>query len=314
MTYGFLAHNEQNQVLISSDLENLHYGGQATLTGTYSSGYGNFPDYSGSYDTLDGNCQHDFSFTTSGTPIVFLRPGDYSRFYAVLTHQQSGNNWTFRTIHSGTSSSPPQLHVFVVASNLPASAEQYGFQVFLDNGTTAFDSRLSPLSVQDGGVSQPPPDPTDSTGLPGVSNTGWNDATLDHDFRSTTRFNSATLSTSVAYTDLMFSAPSLAQAVYSRRKDGHKLSEGDAYSDDQHHYSTALWWVMYRSAFRLTSTTFDSGWATFAAGFHFSSAWEDGGWMGGGGGSLSYGTQPYESKTINLTDNAYILTDVGRYI
>ena len=94
---------------------------------------------------------------------------------------------------------------------------------------------------------------------------------------------------------------------------GYKESCGCCGFGCQDHYSTAAWWVMYRQAFRLRSSNFDSGWTGYAAGYSFSSNYESGGWFGGGGGSYSSGSMPYTAKTINLQSNAYIIADSSRY-
>ena len=54
MAYGFEARNDSGKVIINDTIENLHFIGKATHTNSYP-GYGNFPSYSGSNDTLDGN-------------------------------------------------------------------------------------------------------------------------------------------------------------------------------------------------------------------------------------------------------------------
>lgn len=187
-------------------------------------------------------------------------------------------------------------------------------QVFKSDGTTkTFDSRKQPLAITGGGTAVAPSDPTNSGGTPGTSSGhSWNYATNDHDFRSSNRYTAVSDSAANASTT-MFSCPSLAQAVYKRQMHGYKESCGCCGFGCQDHYSTASWWVMYRSAFRLRSGNFDAGWTNYAAGFAFSSNYESGGWFGGGGGSYSTGTMPYTAKTINLQSNAYILADSSRY-
>jgi len=321
MSYGFSTINTAGQVIISDEMENLHFVGKATLSGNDGGNYGDFPEYGSvqglenQYDSLDGRVIFTYTITTSGTPLVFIKPSDYTRWHAVLTQSYSGNNWTFKVIASGLdTSNAPSLYCFVNANNVPASSDNWGLLVQKSSTVKTFDSRLSPLAVDDGGSIVPPADPTDSAGLPtSTSGHSWNDANLDHDFRSTTRYNSDSLTTNLTYTDLMFSAPSLAQAVYQRQKDGYKRSCGDYGCCCQDHYSTALWWVFYRNTFRIRSGYFDAGWTNFAAGFAFSSNFEGGGWFGGGGGSFSTGSAPYSPKTINLTSNAYIIADSTRY-
>jgi len=312
MAYGFEAKNDNGKVIINDTIENLHFVGKATHTNSYP-GYGNFPNYSSSLDTLDGNTICYYNITCSGTPIVFIKPNDYSRWHGVIKQSVSGTTWTFHVMSSGTSTSNiPDLYCFVNANNAPSSSETYGMQVFKADGSTkTFDSRKQPLAITGGANVISPSDPTNSSGLPGVTdNAAWNSATLDHDFRSSNRYNQ--YSDSNANTsNTMFSCPSLAQAVYSRVINGYKVS--DSYPNDQEHWSTAWWWVMYRQAFRIRSGYFDSGWTNYQAGFWFNSRFDSGGWFNGGGGGYTSGNRPYDNKTINLQNSAYIIADSSRY-
>lgn len=315
MAYGFSAINTSGKTIISDEMENLHFIGKATLNSNDGGDYGDFPTYSGSNDTLDGRVIHTYTITTTGTPLVFIRPADYTRWHCVLTQSVSGTTWTFDVMISGLSTSDaPDLFCFVNANDTVVSTEEHGLLVKKPDGVTrTFDSRHGPLAISDGGTTTPPTDPTDTSGLPGVT-TGhpWNYNTNDHDFRSTTRYTANSITGT--YTDLMFSAPSLAQAVYKRQMEGHKCSSNPFWEGGcQDHWSTALWWVMYRNSFRIRSGNFDAGWTNFAAGYAFSSSFESGGWFGGGGGSYSSGTMPYTAKTINLFSNAYLIADATRY-
>lgn len=303
-TYGFRAYNDANQVLISSDLENLHYGGKATYGGLASS----MAEYG-------GHQIHTYTFTTTGLPLVFIKPIFYDRFYAVLTHKQVGSLWTFDVIHSGTTDAHPDLHIFVTPKDLSAPTEQYGMQVFLENGDPSFDSRLSPLSISGGGVCRPTTCPPNDGCTPNSERqTDWNYNVLDWDFNTDQSFNAYALN-GLVHTDLMFASPSLAQSAWIRRYYGEKCSDKPyPQSGCQKHESWVSWGVFYRNAFRLTSTTFDAGWIPLAHNYFFSSQYDDGGWFGGGGGSSTVGApMPFVQKTINLVDNAYILADVRLY-
>ncbi len=314
MAYGFEAKNDSGNVIINDTIENLHFIGKATR-GSADSNYGDIPGYSGSNDTLDGRVVHTYTITCSGTPVAFIKPADYARWHAVIKQSVSSTTWTFQVMISGTSTSnPPEVYCFVNADDVPSSSDTHGLLVFKADGTTkTFDSRKQPLAITGGGTAVAPSDPTNSSGTPGTSSGhSWNYATNDHDFRSSNRYTA--VSNSAANTSTaMFSCPSLAQAVYKRQMHGYKESCGCCGFGCQDHYSTASWWVMYRSAFRFRSGYFDAGWTNYAAGFAFSSNFESGGWFGGGGGSYSSGTMPYTAKTINLQSNAYILADSSRY-
>ena len=107
--------------------------------------------------------------------------------------------------------------------------------------------------------------------------------------------------TDTPLTDLMFSVPAPYQAVWQRQAHGHNVGTSC--------FSTAAWWVMYRGANRLQphattpdAVTWDTGWATYAAGYNFSNDPEVANWDGidtGGGGNTgsiwAQGVQPYVS-------------------
>jgi len=322
MAYGFEATNNNGKVIINDTIENLHFLGKASR-GSASSGFGTIPNYSGANTALDGRVIHLYTITCTGTPLAFIKPTDYARWHGLIKQSVSSTTWTFEVMISGTSTSnPPVLYCFVNANNAPSSSESYGMQVFKANGSTkTFDSRKQPLAITGGKTAlAPPSDPTDSSGTPGTTDGhAWNHATNDHDFRSHTRYNT-TSDSSINTSTTMFACSSLAQGVYKRQMEGHKFSEtcvnlliGTFCFNGQHHYSTALWYVMYRQAFRLRAGNFDSGWNGYAAGYAFSSAAEDGGWFGNTNTTYNTGSLPYTPKTINSQNSSYIIADSSRY-
>ena len=317
MAFGFTSINDSGQVIISDEIQTLHFAGKATVTGNDGAAVGDFPSYGGSNDGLDGRILITYTITTNGTPLAFIKPSDYNRWASVITQSVSGTTWTFQVMMSGTSTSDiPELYCFVDANEISVGSDTHGMIVYKSDGSTkTYDSRVHPLAVVDGGTSQPRTLPANGGNPRTTTGHPWNFATLDFNFKSNDGFTSNTLTTSVAHTDLMYAAPSLAQAVYKRQASGFKSSckRFLFFKRCQDHFSTAVWWVMYRNAFRLQAGQFQSGWGTFAAGFSFRSSFESGGFLGGGGGSSGFGTQPYQPKTINLTSNAFIIADSTGY-
>jgi hypothetical protein len=337
MTYGFLATNDSNQVLVSSELTHFHYGGQATMS-SYSEAYadryatwpasGSAPYGQSSYAALSGRCIYTFTYTTTAPtyPLFFVKPSDYSRFHAVISQSRSGSTWTVQVIHSGATPAAPELHAFVGPTFLPEPAEDVGLQVFHADGVTAFDSRKAPMSIQGGGENKPPNDPTDGTGFPVVDTAypssniaSWggtgpvSNQHLDHDFRCDTTFTQTPISLPHDKSHYMFCAPSLAQACYERLKMGFYHDPGDYWTGSQDHTSTDRWWALYRSAFRLTDSTFDAGWALYAAD-HTYEMWYESSFFQGDGGSYWGGDPPFVTQTVNnLADNAFIITDRYMY-
>ena len=316
MAYGFEAKNDSGNIIINDTIENLHFFGKATR-GSSSAGVGDFPSYSGSNDALDGRCIWTYTITCSGTPVAFIKPSDYARWHSIIKQSVSGTTWTFEVMISGTSTSnPPDVYCFVNADDVPSSSETHGMQVFKSDGTTkTFDSRKQPLAITGGGNSVSPSDPTNSSGTPGTTNNAsWQASSNDHDFRSSSQYTAYSDSNANTSTT-MFACPSIAQAVYSRVINGYKASNIPWYrgGGTQEHWSTAWWWVMYRSAFRIRSGNFDAGWTNYQAGFWYDEHYDSGGWFGGGSGGYSSGNRPYANKTINLQSNAYIIADSSRY-
>lgn len=320
--YGALVRNNSGQILISSDIEALHYAGQATFIGTIASGLTNFPDYAAddTGTTLSGRHIHRYQFFSTTPPLFFIKPVATMYFHGILQQWVSNNVWFVDVIQSGTISFPPAVYAFTQARSLSPSSESHGFATYLPNGQVAFDSRLRPLAIYEARSVIPPEMPCDG-GRPtesGPYDYAYRDTTLDHNFRCENTFNAYGISASVPYTNLMFSAPAVAQAVYTRIKRGFKRSSG--FYSSQDHWSTAAWWAMYQSAYKVDwnfgfGPQIQAGWCVYAAGYAFSAYYEDGSWLGiGGGTNENFGSRPYADKTINLTPNTIIVADASNYV
>lgn len=314
--HGILVKNQGGQIMISSDVETLHYHGRATFQQTLLSGLNDFPVYTGDDggSTLSGRHVHRYSFYCNDTPVFFIRPANYSYFHGVLQQFNSGPIWYVDVIQGGPISAPPDVLAFVPPANIPRPVGEPGIEAYRPDGRVTFDSRRNPLAIYGALDVIPPAVPCDG-GQPTVqSGFAWNDSTLDFDFRCNNTYNSYGLAGGLPYGNLMFSAPSVAQAVYSRQKNGYKYSRG--WFGGQSHWSTAVWWAMYQSAYRLQPNVIQAGWAVYAASYWFTSTWESGGWYNGGGGSGSVqaGDRPFNDKTINLTNNVIIIADATSYL
>jgi hypothetical protein len=342
MSYGFKSYNTSGELIVADDHTSFHYLGDATKTAE-ETGVNNFTDYTSALSdyqsaadtSLDGRVIYTYTITTTSTnPLVFIKPTDYSKFHGLIEQSVSGTTWTFKVIKNSTQgTNAPILKVFVEADAIPNPSPGYGMILKNASNEVTFDSEKQPLAITAAGVTKPPSQPCNGgaphwngneVASPFVTSSGsgnlnvfwaypWNDHDLYHDFGSDEKYRTTKM-TGLAYntSNLMFASPSIAQSVQSRIKYGSKYSQG------QDHNSTALWWAMYLNAFRFRdagsgNTYFDSGWAVYAAGYDFSSVWEDGGTFGGGGGTIALGTRPYSDKTINLVDNGFLIADASRY-
>ncbi len=139
------------------------------------------------------------------------------------------------------------------------------------------------------------------------------------DFKShnAATYTSSTLATSVARSNLMFAAPSLSQSVQTKWVQLYYnyvytySSQTILYQSQM--YTNILWWVMYRNAFRLGATTFDSGWNAWQSGLLYSESAIGSSWLGGGQLNTSVGDAPYADKTINLQANTFLIADASKY-
>lgn len=147
MNWGFLATNENGQVLVSSETRNLHFVGKARLDRVINQ-----------FDGYGGLRHWAFRVSCKVTPVPFFTmPSD--DYYAVAAVRQVDVSvWEIEVIRSGTGSSVPEVYVFSDprgATNSPDT--QYGMMVLNNDGTPSFDSRYKPLAIT-GGASVAPPD------------------------------------------------------------------------------------------------------------------------------------------------------------
>lgn len=309
MSYGFKAVNELGQTIISSVTPSLYFSGYGRLINSTGLRYSDFPDYEGGTDeSLDGHCIYTFISPTSSMPVSFIKPALVNNFHTIINQRLISGRWNIDVMVVGEDSAnnPPLLLCFNSMADATRIPDVYGLLVRDERNKVTFDSRLRPLNIAGSAAINPPVSPMNS-GIDELISDGysWNYKTLDWDFGSDSTFSRKYWNSGVSTSNLMYSPSTVAQAVYKRQINGYKKSKGE-YSS-QEHWSTAMWWAMYRNAFRVSSNTIDSGWGVYTAGYTFSSRAESGGFAGGGGGSWSTGTMPYVQKTINLEQTASVI-------
>ena len=318
MSQGILVKNDSGHILVSSDIRSFHFLGKPDYNTTTEAGLTTFPDYNiqDADNVLSGMRIHRYKIVTSYRPIYFIRPHDYSQYHGVINQWNNGTDHWVDIIVSGTIQTPPTVYAFTDPRAIATPSDTQGIQTFLSDGTEAFDSRKKPLAIVTAAEVIPPEIPCDGGEPTEESGFGWNDRNLDHDFTSDDTYNSYSVSNMPSTDGMMFAAPSIAQAVYSRVKYGFKRScrRYLFYTSCQDHWSTAIWWAMYHQGYKLLPNEVRAGWCVYSAGYYFYSRHEDGGWFGGGGGSAETGNAPYNNKTINRDYGAIIIANANDYL
>ena len=312
MAFGVQIKNTSGDLIVSSDIKTYHYIGS--------------PSYSGvqyRYNNYSGSRIYRYTLTSAGTPLVFIKPADTNKFYAVLTHFHSGNNWTYDVIGSGTSDQPPTLYAFAALSGNTASSETYGVMVKDSSGNRTFDSRDLPLAVVDI-VSAIPPEHAPDGGITSTSNVdpGWHDCNIanyrsgmEHDFTSDDTHTDYSYSNNGHNSNYMFAAPSIAQAAY--RKNGyhyHCDGCGKWWEANQYHTFTGNLGVFYRQAYKLTSSQIQAGWCSVKEywwGNAEKTSWSPLNSECDGSGSFGI---PFSQKSINRVSNSVIVADATNYV
>jgi hypothetical protein len=306
MTFGFLATNSSNQVLVSSDTRTLHL--MAKLTSPYSVDY--TTDYYGGIRILR------YRVTCSVYPVPFFTMPT-ADFYGVTRITDVGNGqWDIELIRSGTSNTYPTVYVFA-DPRAGVSDDTFGLKVYRDDGTPAFDSRLRPLAVTGGiGVTQPSnPRPS----FPYALNAHFcgSDASTTGGFFQPTEYNTYELGGQPSAPIFFYS--SLAQA---EREAHYSDSDDDCLGSDKFGvcitrttYDWNSWyWCFYRGGIRWTGSSIQAGWIPVSFGCNYRYDQDDSllG-IGTGGDSGNGGSWPYSNETINLSASTVIIADKTRY-
>jgi hypothetical protein len=303
MSFGLLATNSNNQVLVSSDTRNLHLIvklSSPTVSKT-SSAYGGFVELV-------------YTVYSLVTPVPFftMPTNDY---YGIAGIKNTGSNWEIRIIRSGTGESYPEVYVFADPRAV-SNAAGFGMQVFRDDGSLAFDSRRSPLAVTGGTAVVHTSNPRSS--IPGLSARYCGSGNGHGGF--TPDSENGPYGVSTMPNKPMFHYSSLAQAereaaYYDKDEDCTGVSYGGScigYSTTDEFWSH--YWAFYRGGIRRSGSSLYAGWIVVNGGCWWSS-YSDSDFIGIGTGSDSGngGDSPYSNETINLTSAAVIVGDASRY-
>lgn len=296
MSYGFTATNAAGQVLVSSQTRNLHLLLITTATTLIAQ-----------HDAYGGMRHWAYRFTSNRTPVPFFELTDEFTGITALK-LVSVDTWEVSLVYSGLKSTPPKLFVFADPVGR-TSEQQFGVRVLMDDGTAAFDSRFSPLSINFSTLTAPPLEPLGPSGVADLTPV----RNVDSGFVST------------PYPIASYSA--LAQC--ERRRTSQWEVSGDDGSVGKYkinpwtEYHTGVTWAFYRSGVRLLNNSqLNCGWVCVKHGYYEEIVRNSVSTLGniltvGGEGnnssSGSSGALPYSNETLNLQPSAVILSNGNLY-
>jgi hypothetical protein len=304
MSHGFLALNNNNQILISSDTRNLHLVQKLTN-----------PTVAASSTVYGGYVSLIYQATCSVTPVPFFTMPT-NDFYGIAgISSPSPGVWNINLIRSGNSETYPEMYVFADPRAVSAT-DAHGMQVFRDDGTPAFDSRRNPLAVT-GGISVTHPSNPRSS-IPGLDSRYCSSGSGHGGF--TPDGVSSAFDVSYMPSKPMFHYSSLAQAerqasYYSYDEDCTGFSVYGAclgYETSDEYWSH--YWAFYRGGIKASGQSIFSGWIVVNGGCWWTT-YSDSDFFGidVGGGGGNGGVSPYSNETINLASTAVIIGDASRY-
>ena len=306
MSFGFLALNNNNDVLISSDTKNLHFLQKRTSPTTVSF---TSNDYGGMRRWI-----YTFSnVNTVPVPFFSVPTADY---YAISRVEDKGSNtWDIEIIRSGTSTSTPEVYLFAPPTAGSPSGN-HGMVVFSADGSSSFDSRLKPLAITGGQSVSHPTNPRTSYSSSGL-NAQYCPTNASGTF-TPTEYSSYTINGQPSKP--IFSFFSLAQAEREVTVQD-SLFECDGFNAygacvgaSRTYYWTSKYWAFYRGGIRWNNGNLRAGWVVVEKGCNWTYL-KDSEFLGigTGGDSGSGGNWPYSNETIDTTANSFIIANGANY-
>ena len=325
MSYGFLALNDDNDVLISSDTKNLHFAGKATSPSAPHN------------QMLENGGQVELNYTITladrtSIPVPFFTMPSATFLYGIagvkgVNSGSSSKTWTINILRTGSSTATnvmPEVYVFVQPSAVAVSGG-YGFQVFNSDGSVSFDSRARPLAVTNAVAVTQPSNPLTSASATTLD--AYECGDISNNAFTPVATNSYGLgATSGQPTKAMYHYNSLPQVQREAAfaGDSSSCTGISAYGICQGFTQTDSWqstyWCFYRGGIGLNFTTnstsnFKAGWVPCLAGCYWTTQ-SDGAFLwvfGPGSSTVTGGAWPYSDETINLTAQTVIIGDASRY-
>lgn len=318
MTHGFIALNDNNQVLVSSDTRNLHFLGKYTT-----------PIKDSNTTAYGGTHKFHYNVTSPVPPVPFFTIpvryllGNYGTFLTaadtigiVGIRNTGGNTWRIDMLKNGADDNYPEVYVFVDPRGLNPT-DTHGMIVYRDDGTAAFDSRNIPLAVTGGLAVSHPSNPRDTfSGSLSADNCSSSEATCG-DYFKPNQSNSYFVSMP---TKPMFHYSSLAQAereahFHRSEQDCNGVEYGVCIGFDTEENWNSWYWCFYRGGLSRSDNYIYAGWIAAAAGCHWTYSQDDSflGFVDLGGGGGADGVWPYSNETLNLAATSVIIGDASRY-
>lgn len=307
MSYGFLATNNNNQILVSSDTKNLHFVGKFTNFTTIVSEI----EYGGIQVVV-------YRITCKVIPVPFITAPNSQHKYAISRISKVNNTtWDIEVLKSGTADSFPEVYIFAEPS-ATVSSDTHGMVVYRDDGSVSFDSRLRPLAIINSlNVSQTSsPKGTVVGGLNGDGSSNASSTFLP----DPTFVNTYTVSTGLP-TKPMFFFASLAQSVLtSEAQRSERIFDILVLSKTRTYNS--VYWAQYRGVIRLpNASTIEAGWAVTRHNVMTNQVVQTGGIFGSIGNlfgifstyNSSNGAPPYNTETLNTESVSFLMGDASRY-
>lgn len=320
MAYGLTVTNNNNQVLIDSDVFGYYYLGKTTATASWNHTYlvdlGG-EDYWDSPNTIDSTqtpgriFEYDIYLPFTKPPMCFIKPtntGTSARYASVIrVWKYSSTYWRVWVLQSSAHTTGPTLYNFSTMDQVvTASSDTYGLQTLNSSGEVTFDSRYTPLRVIGAALAQPPSAP--HTGSSGSGTSPYLNVNATP--------NSYTIGASTTIGDQIFYCPSLASACYD-----HEYKRAISGHHNWSYYTWSrvdLWWCFYRSGFRISATnTFQANWSIYMAG-HIWQAQVAGSFLGlgylNGIPTVSTGQHyPYADSARNQSETNNVLISKASY-
>lgn len=269
MTVGFSCHNDDNNLLINSELHSMHFCGKFTsfqssqipelMEGPGNKSFG--PNENKNMNNMpDRGYIYKFrvprSYSDTRPPMCFIKPsstGSSAPYQAIILTKKITSYWEIWVFSSKGVSYKPKLYCFQTIPSFKttntvykeAMGDQYGWKNFNANGEVTFDSRFKPLRIIDGGTINSP-----STPHTGSRGSGW---TAKLDVNATTKTTRIAAAETATDSDLIYYCPSIAHGCNE-----YQYSASDSGTYDWESYAWArsdLWWIFTRVGYRLRRTS-----------------------------------------------------------